>query len=244
LIFASHCGNRSNVENGLYKTEFQIAQGTGRGMLYVRDGKMLGGNSAFAFVGTYAVDGDTISVDISTVRHNDDPNFRPLFGVDVITLKLTGHPTATGYAFEGGAVQVPGVLFRSVMTRVDNDDTVVDTVDNGIRRGLYSMHVKMLDGVTGGNTGVLVLDRGRIRGGDAFFYYVGSYSRGDGRWKGSLINYEHAPAHHEHPLFGGRDVGIGFSGSYTDKGADIDATALVGKRSIRFHAVLKLIADI
>jgi len=43
------------VENGLYKTEFQIAQGAGRGMPYVRDGKllggkMLGGNSAFAFI--------------------------------------------------------------------------------------------------------------------------------------------------------------------------------------------------
>ena len=232
------------MENGLYKTEFQIAQGTGRGMLYVRDGKMLGGNSAFAFVGTYTVDGDTISVDISTVRHNEDPNFRPLFGVDVITLKLTGHPTATGYAFEGGAVQIPAVAFQSVMTRVDHDDTVTDTADNGIRHGLYSIHVKMLDGVTGGNTGVLVLDRGRIRGGDAFFYYVGSYSSADGRWKGGLINYEHAPAHREHPLFGGHDVGIGFSGTYTDSGAITDATALVGKRSVRFHAVLKFITDI
>jgi hypothetical protein len=232
------------VENGLYKTEFQIAQGSGRGMLYVRDGKMLGGNSAFAFVGTYADHSDTITVDISTVRHNDDPNFRPLFGVDVITLKLTGRPTAAGFAFEGGALQLPGVAFRSVMTRVDNDDTVPDATGNGIRDGLYSIHIRMLDGVTGGNTGVVVLDRGRIRGGDAFFYYVGSYSSADGRWKGGFINYEHAPSHRDHPLFGGHDVGIGFSGTYTENGADTEATALIGKRSVRFRAVLKFIAEI
>ena len=232
------------MENGLYKTEFQIAQGSGRGMLYVRDGKMLGGNSAFAFVGTYADHGGTITVDISTVRHNDDPNFRPLFGVDVITLKLTGHSGAIGYAFEGGAVQLPGVAFRSLMTRVDNDDTVPDATGNGIRDGLYSIHIRMLDGLAGGNTGVVVLDRGRIRGGDAFFYYVGSYTSADGRWKGGLINYEHAPSHRDHPLFGGHDVGIGFSGTYTENGADTEATALIGKRSVRFRAELKFIAEI
>ena len=38
------------MENGLYKTEFRIARGAGRDMPYVRDGKMLGGNSAFAFI--------------------------------------------------------------------------------------------------------------------------------------------------------------------------------------------------
>jgi hypothetical protein len=38
-------------------------------------------------------------------------------------------------------------------------------------------------------------------------------------------------------------VGIGFSGSYTNAGANAEATALAGKRSIRFSAVLKLLAE-
>ena len=41
----------------------------------------------------------------------------------------------------------------------------------------------------------------------------------------------------------GRGVGIGFSGTYTRNGAEADATALAGKRSIRFNAVLKKFAD-
>ena len=44
-------------------------------------------------------------------------------------------------------------------------------------------------------------------------------------------------------MFGGHEVGIGFSGTYTDEGAVAEATALVGKRSIRFSAVLKKLAE-
>ena len=45
------------------------------------------------------------------------------------------------------------------------------------------------------------------------------------------------------PVFGGRGVGIGFAGTYDGEGAECEATALAGKRSIRFRAVLrKLVA--
>ena len=40
---------------------------------------------------------------------------------------------------------------------------------------------------------------GRILGGDAFFYCLGSYSSGDGRWKGEMLNQEHTPAKGETP---------------------------------------------
>ena len=44
-------------------------------------------------------------------------------------------------------------------------------------------------------------------------------------------------------MFGGKEVGIGFSGTYDAGGAVGEATALAGKRSIRFGAVLrKLVA--
>jgi hypothetical protein len=99
----------------------------------------------------------------------------------------------------------------------------------------------MLDGIAGGQTGVMLLKDGRILGGDAFFYYLGAYSSANGRWKGEFVNQEHTPAKDEHPLFGGHEVGIGFSGRCSAEGAEIEATALVGKRSIRFAATLKLI---
>jgi hypothetical protein len=86
----------------------------------------------------------------------------------------------------------------------------------------------------------MLLHDGRILGGDAFFYYLGAYSSADGRWKGQILNQEHTPAKDEHPIFGGYEVGIGFSGTCVERGALLEASALAGKRSLRLTAVLKL----
>jgi hypothetical protein len=280
--------------------------GSRRGVLYVYDGKMMGGNSAFAFIGTYQEsDRGEVSVEISTLRHNEDPNFQPLFKTDKITLSLKGRQQGEQYFFEGGTTQLPGVVFNSVMTPISEvaAPPVVSVGKGGISNGLYSIHIRMLDGIDGGNTGVMVLHDGKIRGGDAFFDYIGAYSGANGRWKGELVNHEHSPSqgerpdfehvaksvgdqqagrrafalnqcigeqrrrmhhtadavrietqhrfvNHEHspsqgerPVFGGYEVGIGFSGTYTDEGAVAEATALAGKRSIRFSAVLKKLAE-
>ena len=42
-------------------------------------------------------------------------------------------------------------------------------------------------------------------------------------------------------IFGGHQVGIGFSGSCDDDGASLEATAPAGKRSLRLTADLKLV---
>ena len=77
----------------------------------------------------------------------------------------------------------------------------------------------MLDGVEGGLTGVMLLNEGRILGGDASFYYIGSYTSEDGRWKGQILNQEHTrPAKGENPVFGGHEVGIGFSAPAMTRG--------------------------
>jgi hypothetical protein len=86
---------------------------------------------------------------------------------------------------------------------------------------------------------MLLLD-GRILGGDAFFYYLGSYTSANGRWKGEIVNQEHTPAKGENPVFGGYEVGIGFSGTCRERGAELEAIALAGKRSLRLTATLKL----
>jgi hypothetical protein len=236
----------ATMRKGLYKVEMHTVHGSRRGVLYVYDGKMMGGNSAFAFIGTYreSEDGE-VSVDISTMRHNDDPNFAPLLKADTVTLALKGRPRGEQYFFAGGTTQVPSIAFNSIMTPISEAAAppAPTASDDGIRNGLYSIHIRMLDGIDGGNTGVMMLHDGRIRGGDAFFDYIGAYTSANGRWKGELVNHEHTPSQGERPVFGGHEVGIGFSGTYTDEGAVVEATALVGKRSIRFSAVLKKLAE-
>lgn len=113
-----------------------------------------------------------------------------------------------------------------------------------MKNGLYRLHINIRDGNGGANTGVMLLRDGTIRGGDTHFYYIGSYSlAADGKWKGELINHEHTPTYGDRPVFGGRDSSIGFTGTYTDDGAQADAMALVGSRSVRFKATLTWLAE-
>ena len=186
---------------GLYKVEMHTVHGSRRGVLYVYDGKMMGGNSAFAFIGTYKdSDSGEVLVEISTLRHNHDPNFQPLFKTDKITLMLKGRQQGEQYHFEGGATQLPGIAFNSVMTPISEEAAppALSVGKDGIKNGLYSIHIRMLDGIDGGNTGVMVLHDGRIRGGDGFFDYIGSYTCANGKWKGEIVNHEHLGVPPEH----------------------------------------------
>jgi len=51
---------------------------------------------------------------------------------------------------------------------------------------------------------------------------------------------EHTRFHGKHP-WAGKIVTLGFMGTYDDAGAEIDAVALVGKQSVRFKSILRLL---
>jgi hypothetical protein len=107
------------LQEGLYKAEFYTVHGTGNGVIYATSsGKLRGGNSGFAFIGNYTLKGDEIHVKVSTLRHNPDPGFKPLFGTDMITLTLKGVQNGDMIDLEGTALQLPGVTFKAVLTRI------------------------------------------------------------------------------------------------------------------------------
>lgn len=107
------------MRDGLYKVDFHTVHGTGSGVVYAVNGKVRGGNSAFAFIGNYTGDGDQLVVKVSTQRHNFDPSFKPLFGIDTVTLTLKGAlQSGDMIDLEGTALQVPGVHFKAVLTLI------------------------------------------------------------------------------------------------------------------------------
>ena len=228
--------------NGLYKAEYGVNDAFGRSIMCMHDGKLLGGNSAFAHLGTYQEIGDEILGEIITQRHNDDPHYKPLMDIDVAAISVRGRLKGNELRFEGSAAPRPGALFWANLTRLDDEALPPGgkVAQGGIVNGLYSIHIRALDGIDAGLSGVMLLMDGRILGGDAFFYYLGSYSSADSRWKGEIINQEHTPAKGENPVFGGYEVGIGFSGTCDEAGAELEATALAGKRSLRLAATLKM----
>ncbi len=50
-----------------YKVRFQLGAAVGRSVMYARDGRMLGGNLAFAHIGTYEKRDDGVDIVIQTV---------------------------------------------------------------------------------------------------------------------------------------------------------------------------------
>jgi hypothetical protein len=115
-----------------------------------------------------------------------------------------------------------------------------------MKNGLYSVHIQMGDGVKGRASGIIVLRDGVILGGDSYFWSVGSYTFGESRWKGDLVTNQHTPYRDStaRPVFGGREVTTGFSGTYRDDQSEVFGTSLVGSRSVSFRATLRLLADI
>jgi len=114
-----------------------------------------------------------------------------------------------------------------------------------MKNGLYSIHVSLLDGRVGKGSGVVVFRDGKIVGGDAYLYYVGTYTVKDNTFKGEVLIRRHTSSKDDNPLFGGPSpVGVGVSGTFTDKDAVMNGTALVGSASRLFGATLRRLADI
>jgi hypothetical protein len=114
-----------------------------------------------------------------------------------------------------------------------------------MQNGLYSIHINMLDGVKGRDSGVIILRDGKLLGGGPYFWSVGSYTVGKGTWKGELVTNQHTPFADPfvRPLFGGNEVTSGFSGTFTEGEAEVFGTTLVGTKSMSFRATLKFLAE-
>jgi hypothetical protein len=114
-----------------------------------------------------------------------------------------------------------------------------------MKNGLYSIHMHMLDGVKGRDSGVLILRDGMLLGGGPHFWSTGSYTVGNGTWKGQLSTDQHTGFADPfvRPIFAGEAVASGFSGTFTEDAAEAFGTVLVGRRSLSFRATLKRLAD-
>jgi hypothetical protein len=114
-----------------------------------------------------------------------------------------------------------------------------------MKNGLYSIHTYMLDGVKGRDSGIMILRDGVLIGGGPYFWSAGSYTVGNGTWKGQLRTNQHSPFADPfvRPLFAGQEVTSGFTGTFTDDEAEVFGTMLAGNRSLSFRATLKKLAD-
>jgi hypothetical protein len=119
-----------------------------------------------------------------------------------------------------------------------------------MKDGLYSIHIHMLDGVRGRDSGILILRDGVLIGGGPYFWSVGSYTVGDGTWKGQLSTNQHTPFADPFlcrplPSPAARRAG-GHQRIFGDvwrRSGEVFGTTLAGTRSLSFRATLKKLAD-
>ena len=112
-----------------------------------------------------------------------------------------------------------------------------------MKNGLYSVTATGFDGVDWPPTGVVVLRDGVMLGGGPYSYYTGSYSSKDGTFKGECVLNLHTPPPSGHLFSDAENVGMGVTGTYAGDQAELTGTALVGKRSLTVHLILRKLAD-
>lgn len=78
------------LPNGLYKLAFETASGAEYGVAYLQDGKLRGGDSGMAYVGTYELDGNMLTADFSVTQHRHVPGAVSALGFNNVQVQLCG----------------------------------------------------------------------------------------------------------------------------------------------------------
>jgi hypothetical protein len=101
------------LKDGEYSAWFRTGQGQGTGQVFLRDGRISGGDAFISYGGTYEVDGSRFTATLTTRRHTIG---RPtVFGIDEVEIKLTGSASARFASCSGELAQVPGVVFEATL---------------------------------------------------------------------------------------------------------------------------------
>ena len=101
-----------DMKNGLYKVTFQSSRGSGTGVIVLNDGRLLGGNAASSFVGTYRTVERSIIATIATSIHTPMRGQHAVLGVADADIALSGSITADGARLCGSSPLAAGIKLQ------------------------------------------------------------------------------------------------------------------------------------
>ena len=78
------------LPNGLYKLAFETPAGTDYGVAHLHDGRLRGGDSGMAYVGSYRVEGQLFSAEMSVTQHRHVPGAVSALGLNDVLVQLHG----------------------------------------------------------------------------------------------------------------------------------------------------------
>jgi len=103
-------------EDGLYKVNFNTPLGAGAGVVVLRDGKIQGGDSSIAYLGSYNLNNGYFSGSVKTKRHSN--GLPSVFGVDEVEIRIEGEMKGGRATLKGSSPQRPGVGFQATIERI------------------------------------------------------------------------------------------------------------------------------
>jgi hypothetical protein len=99
--------------DGEYAVWFRTPHGEGTGIVYLANGTISGGDSMFAYGGSYELDGDRFTATVTTRRYAEGTT--TVFGVDEVEARLVGTFKGATAVCSGTAEQAPGVCFEAIL---------------------------------------------------------------------------------------------------------------------------------
>jgi hypothetical protein len=112
---------RIAMREGDYSVWFRAAGGTGTAFVRVADGKISGGDAYMAYEGSYRLDGKSFEAVTNTKRHTEGaPTW---FGIDEVTIRVSGKSTGRISAGAGTVDQCPGLPLDVTLMRIQDEET-------------------------------------------------------------------------------------------------------------------------
>jgi hypothetical protein len=109
------------LQNGSYSAWFRTSLREGTGIVELNDGKVTGGDTVFAYSGSYFQNGDKFSASVTTRRHTQgQPS---VFDIDNVDLAVTGKSTPTTASCTGTSKQAPGLVFEAIFVRIADESS-------------------------------------------------------------------------------------------------------------------------
>lgn len=107
------------LPTGLYKIAFASAYKEDYGVLVLQPGgKLRGGDSGNAYVGSYEEDGDLLTMQVSVTQHRPAPGVVSVIGFNNVVVEMAGVVSDGMLRLRGTSSQVPGVRFEARLTHI------------------------------------------------------------------------------------------------------------------------------
>lgn len=101
------------LKDGKYAVWFRTSRGQGTGIVHLVDGRISGRDSFFSYGGSYQVDENRFTAELTVRRHAEGPP--SVFGLDEIAVSLAGVCNGAMATCSGTAERAPDLPFEATL---------------------------------------------------------------------------------------------------------------------------------